>query len=113
MAPENLLRLLGSTNRLRIVEQLLGGECSVKMLEKTLGIRQPTLSQQLGELRKAGLIRDRREAQSVHYCLAADHVEQVQRLFSAIRGTTAPALPAAKSELRSTHAAQFGRILSD
>jgi len=110
---QDLLRLLGSTNRLRIVERLVAGECSVKTLEAELAIRQPTLSQQLGELRKAGLVIDRREAQSVHYSMAPDHIEQVQRVLSALNGADAQRSHKPKSETRPVHAAQFGRVLSD
>ena len=44
-------------------------------LEDLLGIRQPGLSQQLSELREAGLIAGRKEGKQVFYRLADPRVE--------------------------------------
>ena len=60
----DFLKVLANANRMMIVCHLLGGEQSVADLENDLGIRQPTLSQQLGILREAGIIPGRREAKS-------------------------------------------------
>ena len=65
-----LLRALANPNRLMIVCTLVKGEHSVAQLEADLGIRQPTLSQQLGALRAAGIVRTRRDAKHVVYALA-------------------------------------------
>lgn len=51
-----LLRVLANPHRLALVCYLLDNEVSVSALEEVLGIRQPTLSQQLGELREHGVI---------------------------------------------------------
>jgi ArsR family transcriptional regulator len=64
-----LLRLLGNASRLQLLYQLAKGEHSVGQLERSLDIRQPALSQQLAELRKAGIVRTRRESRSVFYAL--------------------------------------------
>lgn len=64
------LKVLANANRLMIVCHLLAGEKSVSDLESELGIRQPTLSQQLGILREAGIVVGRRDAKSVIYRLA-------------------------------------------
>ncbi|MFZ2872403.1 ArsR/SmtB family transcription factor, partial [Zavarzinia sp.] len=64
------LKVLANANRLMIVCHLLDGEASVGELETQLGIRQPTLSQQLGILREAGIVIGRREAKSVIYQLS-------------------------------------------
>ena len=45
------LKLLANEDRLLLLCQLSQGECSVGELELLLGIRQPTLSQQLCVLR--------------------------------------------------------------
>lgn len=66
----DLLKLIGNPNRLAILCRLCEGEASVGEMETELGIRQPTLSQQLGEFRKAGLVGFRREAKVVFYSLA-------------------------------------------
>lgn len=66
----DFLKVLANANRLMIVCHLLGGERSVSDLESELGIRQPTLSQQLGILREAGIVAGRRDAKSVIYHLS-------------------------------------------
>ncbi|MDP4024690.1 metalloregulator ArsR/SmtB family transcription factor [Methylobacterium sp. NEAU 140] len=65
----DLLKLVANPNRLRILYLLVEGECSVSEIEQRLGIRQPTLSQQLGELRNAGVVTTRREHKVVFYSL--------------------------------------------
>ncbi len=65
----DLLKLVANPNRLRILYRLADGECSVSEIEHRLGIRQPTLSQQLGELRNAGVVTTRREHKVVFYSL--------------------------------------------
>ena len=54
-AAVGLLKLLGNEDRLLLLCQLSQGECCVGDLEQRLGIRQPTLSQQLGALRADGV----------------------------------------------------------
>lgn len=81
----DLLKLLGNPQRLMIACLLAEGECAVSEIEARLGIRQPSLSQQLGALREAGVIQGRREAKAVIYHLADDRVPQLlgalQRIF--------------------------------
>ncbi|MDR3535451.1 MAG: metalloregulator ArsR/SmtB family transcription factor [Acetobacteraceae bacterium] len=82
------LRVLANPSRLRIVLHLLQGECSVAQIEARLGLRQPNLSQQLGELREAGLVATRRESKSVIYRLADEaQVRLVSALLHGFGGT--------------------------
>jgi len=62
-----LLKLVANANRLAIVCYLMETEASVSALEYELGIQQPTLSQQLAELRDAGIIEGTREGKAVIY----------------------------------------------
>ncbi len=55
-----LLRVLANPARLRIALHLLGGERSVGQIEEELQLKQPNLSQHLGELRDSGLLLARR-----------------------------------------------------
>lgn len=71
-AAADLLRAMAHPMRLTILCRLVDGELSVGGFESELGLKQPSLSQQLGLLREAGLVTTRREAKSVVYCLA-DH----------------------------------------
>lgn len=69
------LKKLSNPDRLMIACALVGVERSVRELEDALGIRQPGLSQQIAELRDAGLITGRREGKQVFYRLADPRVE--------------------------------------
>jgi DNA-binding transcriptional ArsR family regulator len=62
-----LLKLVANPNRLAIVCFLLEEESAVARLEQELGIRQPTLSQQLTELRDCGVIEGHRDGKSIVY----------------------------------------------
>ena len=64
------LKLVANLNRLQILYLLARGEHSVGQIEAELGIRQPSLSQQLGELREAGVVQTRREHKTVFYTLS-------------------------------------------
>ncbi|MEQ3624789.1 MAG: metalloregulator ArsR/SmtB family transcription factor [Celeribacter sp.] len=66
-AAANLMKLLASEARLQILCRLLDGERSVGDLAQACGVSQPTMSQQLTRLRKAGLVEGRRAGQTVYY----------------------------------------------
>ena len=66
-AASQLLKVLANPDRLLLLCQLINGEHSVGELQATLGIVQPTLSQQLGVLRREGLVATRREGKQIHY----------------------------------------------
>ncbi|MEE9927797.1 ArsR/SmtB family transcription factor [Microvirgula aerodenitrificans] len=69
-----VLRTLANEDRLLLLCQLSQGERSVSELESLLGIRQPTLSQQLGVLRAEGLVTTRRDGKRIFYSVADDKV---------------------------------------
>ena len=112
------LRVLGNETRLQIVLRLLRGEAAVSDLERELGIRQPNLSQQLGELRDAGLVVGRREAKSVIYSLASASQERLVTALSYGFGGPGP-LPrdrtadAAGGKRRGPLGAVFARVTTD
>ncbi|MDP2255177.1 MAG: metalloregulator ArsR/SmtB family transcription factor [Polaromonas sp.] len=62
-----LLRVLANEDRLLLLCQLTQGEACVSELEELLGIRQPTLSQQLGVLRTEEIVSTRREGKKIFY----------------------------------------------
>ena len=61
------LKLLANEDRLLLLCQLSQGEKCVGELEEHLGIRQPTLSQQLGVLRGEGVVDSRRQGKNIYY----------------------------------------------
>jgi ArsR family transcriptional regulator len=72
-----LLRLLANEDRLLLLCQLTQGEKNVSALETLTGIRQPTLSQQLGVLRNEHVVETRREGKQIYYRLSNEEVEAV------------------------------------
>lgn len=82
-----LLKVLAHTDRLVLLCRLAQGEFCVSELERDLGIRQPTLSQQLGVLRQEGLVDTRREGKHIYYRLvSADAAAVMEVLHSRICG---------------------------
>lgn len=93
-----LLRVLGNVNRLQLLCRIAAGECSVAQLEAELDIRQPALSQQLAELRKAGIVHTRRESRSVFYSLDDARARAIlETLRSLYDGASAPNAGTARS----------------
>ncbi|HIC28363.1 MAG TPA: ArsR family transcriptional regulator [Rhodospirillales bacterium] len=77
----SFLKGLANENRLVILCFLAEGERNVGELENILGIRQPTLSQQLARLRSDGLVATRRDKKQIYYSLASDEAELVLGLI--------------------------------
>ncbi|WP_226648555.1 ArsR/SmtB family transcription factor [Microbulbifer variabilis] len=69
-----MLRSLANQDRLLLLCQLSQEELNVGELEERLGLRQPSLSQQLGVLRREGLVDTRREGKHVYYRVADSRV---------------------------------------
>lgn len=79
----SLLRQLSHEDRLLLLCQLSQEELCVSDLEQQLDIRQPTLSQQLGILRRGGLVATRREGKHIYYRIADARVLAVlQTLYT-------------------------------
>lgn len=76
-----LLRTLAHADRLVLLCRLGQGEYCVSDLERDLGIRQPTLSQQLGVLRQEGLVGTRRQGKHVYYRLISDDAAAVMAVL--------------------------------
>jgi DNA-binding transcriptional ArsR family regulator len=76
-----LLKVLANPDRLLLMCQLSQGEWCVSDLEEQLGIRQPTLSQQLGVLRDNALVETRREGKSIFYSIASKEAIAVMNVL--------------------------------
>ncbi|SEK17046.1 MULTISPECIES: helix-turn-helix transcriptional regulator [unclassified Variovorax] len=64
------LKVLANEERMLLMCQLSQQELCVSELEGQLGIRQPTLSQQLAVLRNEGVVNTRREGKNIYYSVA-------------------------------------------
>ncbi|MBB2168316.1 winged helix-turn-helix transcriptional regulator [Gluconacetobacter aggeris] len=79
------LKLFAQPQRLLILVQLLDGPRAVSALESSTGIGQPVLSQQLGILRRAGILRTERESRTIFYSFADTEEEKWVRLLLGMR----------------------------
>lgn len=89
----SLLKLLGHPSRLAIVARLHEGETTVAQMEVELDLHQPSLSQQLAELRSAGIVEARRRAKTVHYKLVDNGAAAVVDLLDSLSGSKAKPAP--------------------
>lgn len=64
-----VLKALANESRLKIVDRLSRGECSVGELTDLIGSDQSTVSKHLALLRAHGIVRDRRQGNVVYYTL--------------------------------------------
>ena len=82
------MKLFAQPQRLLILDALLShGPLSVGELESRTGIGQPTLSQQLGTLRRADIVMPRRDSRTIYYSLASqDDALRARALIGLLRG---------------------------
>jgi DNA-binding transcriptional ArsR family regulator len=116
-AATDFMKSLANPNRLMIACALIAGERSVGELETALGLRQPSLSQQLADLRDNGIVVARREAKQVFYRLADDRavalLSTLHQIFCGERldlPSVIPAPPTSVVRWKHTEAAMFARI---
>lgn len=86
-----MLRVLANEDRVLLLCELTRGEARVSELEERLGIRQPTLSQQLGILRAEKIVATRREGRNIFYRISDQRVVAV---LGTLYGLYCPAPPA-------------------
>ena len=72
-----LFKALAHPARIRILEVLAEGEQSVGALQPLVGIESSHLSQQLGVLRRAGLVTNRKAGSSVIYAVKDELVVEL------------------------------------
>ena len=76
-----LMKALGNESRLMILCTLVEGERSVSELNEVVALSQSALSQQLARLRQQGLVKTRRESQTIFYSLADGPADRVIHLL--------------------------------
>lgn len=82
----SLFQALGSPARLAILLTIGKNEICVCHIEEALNLRQAYISQQLMELRKAGLLLDRREGRYIHYRLSDPKILDLLSAGSSLLG---------------------------
>src|SRR3984957_8867932 len=82
------LRVLGDSNRLRMLLLLTREELSVAELQEILGMGQSTISTHLAQLKHAGLVQDRRAGKNIWY-QAKPEGEVLSQLLASLQQATA------------------------
>lgn len=72
-----LFKALANPARIRVLEVLADGERSVSELQPLVGIETSHLSQQLGVLRRSGLVTTRKAGTSVYYSILDDDLVEL------------------------------------
>lgn len=105
-----LLKSLANRNRLLILCNLAEGERSVGELARLIGSRDTAVSQQLALLRKDGIVRTRREGQTIYYDLssseAAKVIQTLHGIYCSPQGEMAGAAKTAPSGASDRSAAE-------
>lgn len=73
----DVFRMLADPTRVQVLWALVDRELSVNELAERVAKPAPSVSQHLGKLRMARLVRTRREGTQVFYRLGNDHVRQL------------------------------------
>ena len=74
-----IAKVLGHPARIAILEFLIKLKtCVCGDLVKDIGLAQPTISQHLKELKKAGIIKGKIEGTSVCYCIDQENWEKIK-----------------------------------
>ena len=73
----NLMEMMSQPVRLRLLCLLLDGEKTVLELAGLVKMSQPGMSHHLKKLRDTGLVKTRRDAQTIHYSLKGAEVAAV------------------------------------
>ena len=90
----NFLRLLADETRLRLVLLLEQEELSVAELQDIMGMGQSRISSHLAQLKRAGVVADRRAGKNVYYVLNASNGQNATRAkVSELTRTLARELP--------------------
>ena len=76
-----LMKALGNESRLMVLCMLTEGEQSVSDLNDMIPLSQSALSQQLARLRQQGLVKTRRESQTIYYSLTDGPADRVIKLL--------------------------------
>ena len=80
----DFFKTLGHPARIRVLELLRDGECSVAELIPGVGIEASHLSQQLGILRRANILQVRKEGAAVRYSVTDPRIFELLEVARAI-----------------------------
>lgn len=87
-AKAEFFKALGHPARVRVLEVLRDGECAVADMLPQVGLEQSHLSQQLAVLRRAGIVRSRKDGHHVLYAVVDPRVFQLLHTAKEIVAST-------------------------
>lgn len=87
----DFMRLFSTPSRLMLLCRIAQKECSVGEIQEELEFKQPALSQQLAELRQAGVVKTRRESRQIYYSITDGRVAVVMHMLMQMFCGVAPA----------------------
>lgn len=79
----DFLHLFSTPNRLMLLCYIAKKERSVGEIQEELGLKQPGLSQQLAELRQAGVVQTRRNGRKIYYSVTDRRVDALMQFLMA------------------------------
>src|SRR5881398_1543953 len=94
----NLVRLLADPTRLRLLLLLEQEELSVAELQQILGMGQSRISSHLAQLKRAGVVGDRRSGKNVYYGLMDANGDAVRAKVTELTKTLAREIPETKRD---------------
>src|SRR5256885_13184611 len=97
----NFLRLLADPTRLRLLLLLEQEELSVAELQQILGMGQSRISSHLAQLKRAGVVADRRVGKNVYYGASHNGQKAQRQRVAEITRLLAPRSEEHTSELQS------------
>ncbi len=86
---ELLFKALADGTRLRLISLISDSEVCVCFFVAILKISQPKISRHLAYMRRAGIVKARREGKWMHYRLAEPPDEHAARIFREVRASMA------------------------
>lgn len=86
---ELLFKALADRTRLRLIGLIEGSEVCVCFFVAILKVSQPKISRHLAYLRRAGIVKARRDGKWMHYSLIDPPDEHAARIFHEVRASLA------------------------
>jgi len=84
-----IAKVLAHPARVAILQYISKQEgCICNDIVDEVGLAQPTISQQLQVIRKAGLLKGNFEGRNLCYCLDVERFKELQKIFTSFFNTT-------------------------
>lgn len=77
-----LFKALSHPTRIHLIQLILEKQPCVKMMEETLGLAQPNISQHLSLLRNLGIVRAERDGNQMCYFITNERISKLIDLIS-------------------------------